>query len=187
MSEKKRTKTPTLRELNRQFSPDFNPLVEPKTVETKRRYVRAAKSNELVDPTTGEVRAVASIHTVEEKDDKEFVKIFAEGVKAMYGLTRTGMRVFQAILDEYQDTKMSGGFADAVFIHWFGDGLQGRDIGMSERTFQNGLKELLLLGFISPRAGNLYWVNPALFFKGDRVAFIKEYRRKKPCPNIEQE
>ena len=47
---------------------------------------------------------------------------------------------------------------------------------------QTGLRELLAKGFLAPRSPNLYWVNPALFFKGDRVAFVKEYRRR---PKIE--
>ncbi|MOA17690.1 hypothetical protein D3C78_1379540 [compost metagenome] len=99
----------------------------------------------------------------------------------MYDLSRTGMRVFQAILNEYQSTRMSGGFADSIYLHWFDNGLNGRKLGMSERTFQTGFKELLMNRFLWPRSANLYWVNPALFFKGDRVAFIKEYRRKKPA------
>lgn len=171
-------KEPTLRALNRQFSPDHNPLVELTTVATKRRYVRTGRSKDLVDPQTGEVSAVATIHTVEERDDAEFVKVFAAGVQAMYGLSKTGMRVFQAILDEYQGTRMAGGFADSVYLHWFGNGLNGRILDMSERTFHTGFKELLLNRFLAPRSANLYWVNPALFFKGDRVKFITEYRRK---------
>jgi len=171
-------KEPTLRELNRQYSPDRNPLLELTTVITKRRYVRTGRSQDLVDPRTGEVSAVATIHTVEERDDAEFVKVFAAGVQAMYGLSKTGMRVFQAILDEYQNTSMSGGFADSVYLHWFGTGLNGRVLDMSERTFHNGFKELLINRFLAPRSANLYWVNSALFFKGDRVKFITEYRKK---------
>jgi hypothetical protein len=171
-------KEPSLRALNRQFSPDHNPLLEPTLVETKRRYVRTGRGKDLVDPLTGEVSAVATIHTVEERDDAEFVKVFAAGVQAMYGLSKTGMRVFQAILDEYQNTRMTGGFADSIYLHWFGNGLNGRALDMSERTFHTGFKELLLNRFLAPRSANLYWVNPALFFKGDRVAFVKEYRRK---------
>lgn len=172
------TKEPTLKELNRQYSPDKNPLLEPTLVETKRRYVRAGRGKELVDPLTGEVSAIATIHTVEERDDAEFVKVFAAGVQAMYGLSKTGMRVFQAILDEYQHTKMTGGFSDIVYLHWFDNALNGRSLGMSERTFHTGFKELLLNRFLWPRGPSMYWINPALFFKGDRVAFIKEYRRK---------
>ena len=42
---------------------------------------------------------------------------------------------------------------------------------------QTGLKELLAKGFLAPRSPNLFRVNPALFFKGDRVAVVREYRR----------
>ena len=170
-------KTTSLRTLNRQFSPDKNPLIEANAIEVKKRYVHASRGRDLVDPLTGELHSVAKVHTVAEKDDEEFVKVFAEGVKAMYGLKKGAFRVFQAILEEYQKTKMSGGYADSIYLNWFDGKLCGREIGMSERTFQNGFKELLLAGFLAPKSPNLYWVNPALFFKGNRVAFIREYRR----------
>lgn len=164
------------------YSPLMNPFLEPTTVEvkanTKRRYVRSARSQELVDPTTGEVKAVSMIHEVVEKDDAEFVKVFAEGVKAAYALGRTAARVFQAVLEAYQKEKMTGGFADCVHLAWFDGGLFGQPIDMSEFTFRRGLKELLEKEFLHPRQPGVYWVNPALFFKGDRVAFVKEYRRR---------
>lgn len=167
----------TLKQLNRELNPDFNPLVEGTVVHSKERRVSAGMRSELIDPDTGEVQALSTIHRVKQVDDAEFVKVFAEGVKAMYGLSRTGMRVFQAILDEYQNTDMRGGYADSVYLSWFDGGLSGRSIGMSEATFYRGMKELLLNKFLAPRTPNMYWVNPALFFKGDRVALVKEYRR----------
>lgn len=169
----------TLKQLNRMVSPEINPLMEGSVVQTRSRRVATGMRKELVDPETGEVSAISQIHLVKEIDRQEFVKVFSEGVKAMYGLTRTGMRVFQAVLDEYQDTKMQGGYADTIYLSWFGDGICGRDVGMSEVTFHRGLKELLLNDFLYPRGPSMYWVNPALFFKGDRVAFVKEYRIKK--------
>ena len=96
----------------------------------------------------------------------------------MYGLTRTGHRVFQAVLNEYQRTPMSGGYADAVELFWFNDGLNGHRLDMSEKTFQRGLKELLSKRFLAPKSTSFFWINPALFFKGNRVAFIREYRRR---------
>lgn len=171
---------PNLRKLK--FSPTVNPFSAPVTVQinssTKRRYVRTATSQELVDPTTGEVRAVSLIHSVEQRDDAEFVKVFAEGVKAAFSLSASGTRVFSAVLDAYQREKMTGGYADALTLFWFGDGLNGQAIDMSEKTFQRGLKELIAKDFILPKSPNQFWVNPALFFKGDRVAFVKEYRRR---------
>lgn len=169
-------KGPHLRSL--QFSPDLNPLLEPHTVGVRRRQVRAGRGRDLVDPATGEIEAVAAVHTIETVDDSQFVKVFADGVKAAFGLSRTASRVFQVVLDEYQRTPMTGGYAESIYLAWFGNGLSGRDIGMTDRTFQTGLKELLAKGFIAPRSPAMYWVNPGLFFKGDRVAFIREYRRR---------
>jgi len=161
-----------------EYSPTINPLVEPQQVKTKRRYVKSGRSDELINTSTGEVVGVAAIHQVEEKDDAEFVKVFAAGVAASYDLTKTAQRVFQVVLDQYQRTPMSKGFADYVNLFWFGDGIEGRDVGMSEFTFKRGLRELLDKRFLYPKDSASFWTNPALFFKGDRVMFIKEYRRR---------
>jgi hypothetical protein len=163
-----------------EFSPTHNPLVEPQTIRSKRRWVKSGHTEDLVNSVTGEVSGVSAIHQIEERDDAEFVKVFAAGVAASYDLTRTAQRVFQVVLDQYQRTPMSRGYADVVNLFWFGDGVEGRDVGMSEKTFQRGLKELLMKRFLWAKDPVSFWVNPALFFKGDRVLFIKEYRRRKP-------
>jgi hypothetical protein len=174
-----------LRELA--YSPNINPLLEPQEIHVKRRYVRTSSRQDLMDAATGELAAVTAIHTIEERDDAEFVKVFADGVRAAFDLSRTGYRVFQAVLTIYQDTAMKRGYAEAVELFWFGDGLNGRTIDMSEKTFQRGLKELLAKSFLAPKSASMFWVNPSLFFKGDRVAFVKEYRRKRRCSTPEKE
>ncbi|EJE0434358.1 hypothetical protein M4K04_004433 [Escherichia coli] len=175
-----------LREL--EYSPDQNPLLTPSDVPLKKKRVRSGlASKTLVDAETGEVAAASVVHQIEEKDEEHFVKVFAAGIAAAYELTRTGQRVFQAILQEYERAPMSSGYAEAVYLSWFGDGLSGQDIGMSEKTFQRGLKELLAKDFLSPKTPNVFWVNPALFFKGDRFLLVKEYRRKVARAKTEQE
>lgn len=167
-----------LRDLD--YSPAVNPLMEPQEIRVRRRYVRTrGGGQDLVNSQTGELVGVAVIQVVDERDDAEFVKVFAEGVRAAFELTRTGYRVFQAVLAIYQSTSMKGGYAEAVELFWFGDGLNGQTVDMSEKTFQRGLKELLTKGFLAPRMASSFWVNPSLFFKGDRVAFVKEYRRRR--------
>jgi hypothetical protein len=170
-----------------QYSPTINPLMQPQQVTTKRRYVRSGLSEDLVNPATGEVHGVATIHQVEERDDAEFVKVFAAGVAASYELTKTAQRVFQVVLDQYQRTPMSRGFADHVNLFWFDDGIDGRSVDMSEYTFKRGLRELIDKAFIAPKDSASFWTNPALFFKGDRVMFIKEYRRRKATHQDELE
>lgn len=174
-----RAYTPKTRLDKLQYSPIVNPLIEPQQVSTKRRMVKSGRSEQLVNVSTGEVVGVAAIHQVEERDDAEFVKVFAAGVAASYDLSRTAQRVFQVVLDQYQRTPMTRGFADAVDLFWFGHGIEGRDAGMSEDTFKKGLRELLDKRFLYPKSPTSFWTNPALFFKGDRVMFIKEYRRRK--------
>jgi hypothetical protein len=171
-------KKPTLKSLRHAYSPTINPLIEPQQITTKRRYVRSGRADDLINATTGEVVGVATIYQVEDRDDAEFVKVFAAGVSASYELSKTAQRVFQVVLDQYQRTPMSRGFADYVNLFWFNDGIDGRDVGMSERTFMRGMKELLEKRFIASKDGTGFWTNPALFFKGDRVMFIKEYRRR---------
>ena len=116
-------KGPNLREL--QYSPDENPLLVPQEIEVKRRRVKTGTKRELLDPTTGEVTSVAAIYSIEEKDDEEFVKVFSDGVKAAFGLSTTAARVFQVVLDQYQKTPMSSGYAEAVYLAWFDCGLSG--------------------------------------------------------------
>ena len=164
-----------------EFSPDANPFANGTQVPVKQKLVRSSlEQKTLVDAHTGEVVGTSRIHELEQIDSDHFVKVFSAGIAATYDLTKTGQRTFQAILQVYENAPMSGGFVDAIYLAWFDDGLSGQKLDMSEKTFQRGLKELLHNGFLSPKAPNLFWVNPSLFFRGDRVLFIKEYQRKRP-------
>lgn len=167
---------PKIRKL--EYSPNVNPLVQTTDIKVKQRHVRTGIRRDLTDLATGEVAAASMIHTIEEKDDAEFVKVFAAGISASYELSKTAQRVFRAVLDEYERTPMQGGFADTLYLAWFNGGLSGREVDMSEATFNRGLRELLAKGFLAARGPNAFWVNPSLFFKGDRVLFLKEYRRR---------
>lgn len=162
------------------YSPTVNPLLDPREVSVRRRQVRTSGARALLDPENGQIAAIAAVHTIQYRDDQQFVKVFSDGIKAAFGLTRTASKVFERVLEIYESTPMQGGYAEAVELFWFGDGLSGRDIGMSEYSYKRGLRELIDKGFLYPRMASSFWVNPSLFFKGDRVAFINEYRREKP-------
>lgn len=159
------------------FSPTRNPLVEGFSVKTKKRLVRTGGPQSLVDIKTGEFKQ-ALVLEEQELDDSHFVKVFTAGIRAAFGLSLTGSRVFQAILEVYQNQPMSGGFADSIYLHFFDGGLDGRRLDMSDRTFRRGLVELLEAGFLYPRGENLFWVNPNLVFRGDRATFVRTYYRR---------
>lgn len=159
------------------YSPVKNPLIEGVTIRTKQKQVRVGGVQAMANMTTGEVSQAVIVED-QELDDIHFVKVFTAGIRAAFGLSLTGSRVFQAVLDVYQKQPMSGGFVDSVYLHFFDGGLDGRELDMSERTFRRGLLELLEKKFLFPRGENLFWINPNLFFRGDRATFIKTYRRR---------
>ncbi|KIH49048.1 hypothetical protein ANCDUO_20878 [Ancylostoma duodenale] len=167
------------------FSPTVNPLLDGFTVQAKRKQIRTGGVKEMVDIKTGEVSQAVIIEE-QELDEIHFVKVFTAGIRAAYELTRTGSRVFQAILEVYQNAPMSGGFADSIYLAWFDGGLDGRKLDMSEKTFQRGLVEIIDKGFLFPRNPNLFWVNPNLFFRGDRATFIRTYRRKQTTVDMQE-
>ncbi len=159
------------------FSPSVNPLADEFVMKTRTKLVRTGGVREMVDTKTGEVNSAVIIEE-QELDDIHFVKVFTAGIRAAFGLSLTGSRVFQAILEVYQNQPLTGGYADSIYLHYFDGGLDGRAIDISERTYRRGLVELLENGFIYPRGDSMFWVNPNLFFRGDRATFIKSYRRK---------
>jgi len=143
---------------------------------TKTKQVATGGVQQVVDKH-GEYQN-AIILEEQELDEIHFVKVFTAGIRAAFSLTLTGSKVFQAMLEVYQKEPMSGGFADSIYLHFFDGGLSGIKVDLGERTFRRGLVELLEKGFIYPRGESLYWVNPNLFFRGNRATFIKTYRKK---------
>lgn len=166
------------------FSPDFNPLLTLNDVKLKNKKVRTGASSDVINRETGEVMT-SIIHQQKIVDDEHFVKVFGDGIRAAFDLNLTGYRVFQGVLTVYQESPMSGGFIDSVYLNFMDNKLSGSTIGISEAQFYRGMKILLQKGFLAPRAPNLYWVNPHLFFRGDRAMFIMEYRKSNSSKRLD--
>jgi hypothetical protein len=141
-----------------------NPLVAAGEIKTKQKTVRPFGTGNMVDTITGEVMAGTAIVVRQTVDEEHFVKVFSEGVKA---------------------TQRASVGEDKIYLH-FMDAVEDPDMPISQQTFHRGLKELLAKGFVAASdRPNMFWINPHLFFKGDRVAFVKEYIRRKPKAEIE--
>jgi hypothetical protein len=160
---------------------DENPLVTAGEIKTKQKTVRAIGTGKMVDTITGEVVAGTAVVVRKIVDEQHFVKVFAEGVRASFDLSPSGFKVFQLVLKAAQ----TGAFgSDSIYLY-FMDAVQDPDMPISQQTFHRGLKELLSKRFIAAsNRPNIYWINPHLFFKGDRVAFVSEYvKRPKGAKN----
>jgi hypothetical protein len=152
------------------FKYEKNPLVVPREIVLKERTVKVGSARDLVDLDTGEVSNVNAIYQRKIVDSEKFAKVYLDGLSQTFGLSKTAMRVFQVILKSCEkDT-------DQIYLNF----MQASKIDalMIERTYHRGLLELLKAGFIAySDLPNKFWINPHLFFNGDRVKFITEYVR----------
>ena len=107
-------------------------------------------------------------------DSTKFVKLFIRGVKALKELTGAGTKVFEVLYLTVQENIGK----DRVLMS-FAEVDQALT-PMSESTFMRGMRELVEKKFIAatPTLG-VYWLNPDFVWNGDRLAFVKEYRKNK--------
>lgn len=145
-----------------------NPLVHVRELVFKERTVKVGSARDLVDVDTGEVSNVNAIYQRKIVDAERFAKVYLEGLSKTFGLSKSSQRVFQSIL------KLCGKDTDSIWLNFMT--VSKADPDIPESTFYRGLKELLKHGFIAySDIPNKFWINPHLFFNGDRVKFITEY------------
>lgn len=125
----------------------------------------------------GETVSHSGVHVIREVDETEFVKVYTKNVKAIFDLKPSSQRILQFLMVELQKTIN----ADAIYLAWIGveEYFSENDVKMSRASFFNGLKELLNKGFLAESTKpNMFWFNPNLFFNGNRMTFVHEYRKK---------
>jgi hypothetical protein len=156
----------------------FLPNVQTKT----KRVTNKRGDMMLVNSNTGEIQTqIAGFWESEEVDSAKFVKLFVNGVKALAELSNAGTRVFELLYIEMQ----SNIGKDQVYLSY--TGLDKNEKAISRSTFSRGLAELIDKKFIaSMPAIGWYWVNPDFIWNGDRLAFVKEYKKASSKPKAEQ-
>ncbi|ODN41324.1 hypothetical protein [Piscirickettsia litoralis] len=126
----------------------------------------------------------SGVHVVKHVDEDEFLKVYTRNVKAIFDLKPTTQRILQYLMTELQKTPN----ADAVYLAWVGaeQYFTEHHINVSRTPFQRSLKELLKKGFVTESTKpNMFWFNPHLFFNGNRMTFVHEYRMKKTITDEE--
>jgi len=150
-----------------------NPFVVGGMVKTKTKRLTNKRGDMMVVGETGEIIApVAGFWQAQEVDAAKFVKLYVNGVRAFKELTNAGTRVFEVLYLEVQ--KNIG--QDRVYLSFtsLDDGVK-----LSQATFTRGMRELIDKGFVAPTESIAwYWLNPDFMWNGDRLAFVREYRKK---------
>lgn len=149
------------------------PTVNGVPTRTKRFQVPGGRGDVIVDSTSGEIKGLGGMGFwwEEEVDSSRFVKLFLEGIKQAAGLSKTGMQVFELV---YHQMRAKPG-SDEIKLNQY----VAKDHGMSDRSYQRGVRELLEKEFLyrSPSDG-VFFVNIRFMFNGDRLAFVRTYHMK---------
>jgi hypothetical protein len=147
----------------------FLPNVQTKT----KRITNKRGDMMLVSKSTGEIESkIAGFWESEEVDGANFIKLFVNGVKALAELSNAGTRIFELLYIEMQNNIGK----DQVYLSY--TGLDKNAKAISRSTFSRGLSELIDKRFIaSMPAVGWYWVNPDFIWNGDRLTFVKEFRK----------
>lgn len=131
-------------------------------------------NHSLMDRRTGEISEDMAVIGVRKVIDREeFVKFFSAGIDGVFELAKGAKDLFRIILKAYLDAKNN---PDQLYISY--DAIvDDYEYSRSRATFTGSLNELCLKGFLAPveRRENLYWVNPNLFYKGDRMRIVQDY------------
>ena len=154
----------------------MNPFMEGGAIVTKTKTKRITnkRGDMMVMGETGEIiSGVAGFWQAQEVDATQFIKLFVEGVKKFKDLTGSGTKVFAVLYTEMQRNMNK----DQVFISY--SKVDQATDPMSETTYTRGMKELVAKEFLaaSPVQG-WFWINPSYLWNGDRLAFVREYRKK---------
>lgn len=164
---------------------DHNPFIGNAITNTKQGVKRISNKDGnrmmVVSESTREIVAPAGFWHAQEVDKTQFVKLYVNGVKAFKDLSGAGTKVFEVL---YMKVQASIG-TDTIWLTF--PSLNQLETPMGETTFYRGMKELLLKGFIAESVTpGMYYLNPDYMWNGDRLAFVKEFRKAPSKPKAEQ-
>lgn len=160
---------------------DENPFMM--DMQTKTRRVTNKRGDMMLVSNEGEYMSnVAGFWEAEEVDSTKFVKLFVKGVKALKELTGAGTKVFEVLYLRVQENIGK----DRVYMAF--STVDQALTPMSEATYTRGMRELVAKGFLAatPDQG-IFWLNPSFVWNGDRLAFVKEYRKASVKKTIERD
>ena len=151
-----------------------NPFIED-TVQnfstTSKKLIVGDPNRVIVSRDTGEVTGQVAFINYIEVDEEKFVKMFTSEIKSLFNLSSAGIRVFgyvMSILRPNQDKIIIRTKECCKYVGY-----------SSETPVRAGIGDLIKNGFLArTEYTEEYYINPMLFFNGNRVTFVKEYIKK---------
>lgn len=129
------------------------------------------KDKTLVDNVTGQIDDSLYIGIRKEVDKEEFVKIFHSQLQSLFNLSKCALKVLSYFMSITKfDDEMLFDLVDCKKFTGYS----------SKESVFNGIAELLDKEIIARgRNAYRYYANPSIFYKGDRIVLVTEFRQKR--------
>ena len=182
IQEVKKPRVRTKKENDKLTEYKMNPFVFEKElkIETKTRNLTVRKGTELVskDNSDESESYLTNIIQRKEVDKEEFIKLFTSQIKVYFDLTKTAYKIFLIVLSLYQ--KEIGKDYVLLTCKKAQNIAKTLDFELSSPIFYRGIKELIEKKIIAKSVDKIvFYINPAIFFNGDRARFVTEVIKKK--------
>lgn len=151
-----------------------NPFIE-NTVQnfstTSKKLIVGDPNRVIISRDTGEITGQVAFINYIEVDDEKFIKMFTSEIKSLFSLSSAGIRVFGYVMNILKPNQ------DKVIIR---TKECCKYAGYSSETpVRAGIGDLIKNGFLArTEYTEEYYINPMLFFNGNRVSFVRQYIKK---------
>lgn len=126
---------------------------------------------------TGEERTI-NFNFHETKENEPFIKIFKESVKMMFGLSTTSMKVFWYITTNVP--------VNSEVVHVSREECMEFCTFKTPKSYYDGITELLDRELIAKTdKDDYYYINPVVFFNGNRMRITTNFIKTKPNDGFE--
>jgi len=134
------------------------------------------KDPDLIIDNNSQVKGHSLFARKVQVDKAKFMKVFMSGLSNWFDLSKAGIKVFAYVANQIEPNRDSFLF-DLEDCKAF-TGYSGKN------SIFSGLAELVENRFIA-RGPNpfVYYINPTIFFNGDRLTFIEQYEVSKEGDN----
>lgn len=139
----------------------------------------------VINSETGElVEDHLSIARVRFVDGDQFVKLYLQNLWVFFDLGKAAQRVAEFVLHQVGHRAIGRGEILLTYSEYEAYFIERT--GGTRPTFMRGLQELAQKNLIARSATqNVWFINPAVMFNGDRARFITEIRKKQKSTSAE--
>lgn len=153
------------------INPFIGPIIE-HVQDSKHRKVIGHSWQEVLDKPTGTLNKQKILVLGEQRvvDDEQYCKLYMGQMRSFFGLSKKSLLILEYIMDNIKYGE------DRICLYY--PDIQQK-IAIIRSTMYGCLNQLLKVGIIA-RASTpgCYYINPAVVFKGDRIAIVQQFIRE---------